>query len=129
MNEREVIKVFLNPEPIYPSASFLIWKFSVLTKVLKNQVLKADLPHNRPFPRHWCNKKRYLYFSQKSDSNQNLDFNPVPPHICKYFEPAFEYLHLKSFVPSQDEVKLQLYEIWTLMILSLAQLAHFRRQS
>ena len=47
----------------------------------QNQVLKADLPHNRPFPRHWCNKKRYLYFSQKSDSNQNLDFNPVPPHL------------------------------------------------
>ena len=35
MNERKVIQVFLNPEPIYPSASFLIWKFSVLTKVLK----------------------------------------------------------------------------------------------
>ena len=47
----------------------------------QNQVLKADLPHNRPFPRHWCNKKRYLYFSQKSDSNQNLDFNPVPPQM------------------------------------------------
>jgi len=47
----------------------------------QNQVLKADLPHNRPFPRHWCNKKSYLYFSQKSDSNQNLDFNPVPPHV------------------------------------------------
>ena len=47
----------------------------------QNQVLKADLPHNRPFPRHWCNKKSDLYFSQKSDSNQNLDFNPVPPHV------------------------------------------------
>ena len=49
----------------------------------QNQVLKADLPHNRPFPRHWYNKKSYLYFSQKSDSNQNLDFNPVPPHLSQ----------------------------------------------
>ena len=65
MNERKVIQVFLNPEPIYPGASFLICKFSVPTKVLKIKFLKQIYPTTDHFQDIGAIKKVICIFLKK----------------------------------------------------------------